>query len=143
MTCHLKKILFIGATIALPTLLVRAFIVINTTASLPPGIYYRTFEEPKRGDIVFVSPPDKPVFKEALKRGILSSGHSEAGTCHLIKIMAATDGDEIEIRKDGMFVNGEKMYKAGANIFVCGTSSIFHKSGTVEDNAQRLKDSLA
>lgn len=109
MTCHLKKILFIGATIALPTLLVRAFIVINTTASLPPGIYYRTFEEPKRGDIVFVSPPDKPVFKEALKRGILSSGHSEAGTCHLIKIMAATDGDEIEIRKDGMFVNGEKM----------------------------------
>ena len=83
--------------------------VINTTASLPPGIYYRTFEVPKRGDIVFVSPPDKPVFKEALKRGILSSGNSEAGTCPLIKVMAAIDGDEIEIRKDGMFVNGEKL----------------------------------
>ena len=109
MNCHLKRILFIGAMVAFPVLLVRSFMVINTTASLPPGIYHRTFEEPKRGDVVLISPPDKPVFREAIELGILSSGNSEAGSCPLIKIMAATDGDEIEIRKDGMFVNGEKL----------------------------------
>jgi len=109
MNCHLKRILFIGAMVAFPVLLVRSFMVINTTASLPPGIYHRTFEEPKRGDVVLISPPDKPVFREAIELGILSSGNSEAGSCPLIKIMAATDGDEIEIQKEGMFVNGKKL----------------------------------
>ena len=109
MNCHLKRILFIGAMVAFPVLLVRSFMVINTTASLPPGIYHRTFEEPKRGDVVLISPPDKPVFREAIELGILSSGNSEAGSCPLIKIMAARDGDEIEIQKEGMFVNGKKL----------------------------------
>jgi len=49
----------------------------------------------------------------------------------------------IEVDGNVSFENAVKMRKAGADIFVCGTSSIFHKSGTVENNAQRLKDSLA
>ena len=109
MTAYHKRILFIVITAALPILLVRSFLVINTTSSLPPGIYYRTFGEPKRGDIVLISPPDKPAFKEALKQGILTSGNSEAGTCPLIKVIAAADGDKIEIQKDGMFVNSKKL----------------------------------
>lgn len=43
---------------------------------------------------------------------------------------------EVLIEVDGnvSFVNGEKMRRAGADMFVCGTSSIFSKDGTIAEN---------
>lgn len=105
MISRLKTLLAIGSAGVLSIALIRCFLVVNTTASLPPGIYHRTFEEPKRGSIVLVSPPARQIFKAALAKGILSPGNTEAGTCPLIKIMAAADGDEIEIQENGMWVN--------------------------------------
>lgn len=49
--------------------------------------------------------------------------------------------DSVLIEVDGnvSFENGEKMRRAGADIFVGGTSSIFSKEGTVEENIVRFR----
>ena len=104
-----KKILKVSLFFVLLSLFLHHFFIINTSPSLPEGIYLKTWNIPQNGDIVLVSPPDLPVFRNALKKRLLSHGISEAGSCHIIKIMAASEGDEIVIQKDGMFVNGKKL----------------------------------
>lgn len=48
---------------------------------------------------------------------------------------------EIAIEVDGnvSFENAKKMFEKGANIYVGGTSSIFHKGGSVIENCKRLR----
>lgn len=52
--------------------------------------------------------------------------------------------NDIEIECDGnvSFENARKMSEAGANIFVAGTSSIYAKSGTFEENIRKLRESI-
>ena len=45
----------------------------------------------------------------------------------------------IEVDGNVSFINGEKMRRAGADMFVCGSSSIFSKEGTVEENIARFR----
>ena len=54
----------------------------------------------------------------------------EAGRGHVL----------IEVDGNVSFVNGEKMRRAGADMFVCGSSSIFSKEGTVEENIARFRN---
>lgn len=50
----------------------------------------------------------------------------------------------VEIECDGnvSFENAKRMRKAGANIFVAGTSSIYAKDGSFEDNIQKLREAI-
>lgn len=45
----------------------------------------------------------------------------------------------IEVDGNVSFENGVKMRKAGADIFVGGTSSIFSKEGTIAENITRFR----
>lgn len=49
---------------------------------------------------------------------------------------------DVEIEVDGnvSFENAEKMNKAGANIFVAGTSSVFKKGTDMKDNIEKLRE---
>lgn len=49
--------------------------------------------------------------------------------------------ENVEIEVDGnvSFENAAKMSRAGANIFVAGTSSIYAKTGSVRENAEKLR----
>ncbi len=51
---------------------------------------------------------------------------------------------ELDIQVDGCvsFEYAPKMKMAGANNFVAGTSSVFHRDGTIEENYGRLKSLL-
>ena len=49
---------------------------------------------------------------------------------------------EIEVDGNVSFENAEKMNRAGANIFVAGTSSIYAKSGTFEENIKQLRAAI-
>lgn len=51
---------------------------------------------------------------------------------------------DIEIEVDGnvSFENAVKMSDAGANIFVCGSSSVFSKGGDISGNIKKLRESL-
>jgi ribulose-phosphate 3-epimerase len=50
----------------------------------------------------------------------------------------------IEIECDGnvSFENAEKMSRAGANIFVAGTSSLYAKGSSLEENIARMRKSI-
>lgn len=72
---------------------------INLTPSYPLGLWRIM---PKQigyevGDLVFVCPPDKPIFHMALQRGYLPRGLCPSGTGPLIKTIAATEGQIVGI----------------------------------------------
>lgn len=50
----------------------------------------------------------------------------------------------IEIEADGnvSFENAEKMRKAGVNIFVAGTSSVFRKDLSLENGIKMLREAI-
>ena len=52
--------------------------------------------------------------------------------------------EHIEIEVDGnvSFENAQLMHEAGANIFVCGTSSVYAKDNPVSENIKRFRDIL-
>lgn len=53
-----------------------------------------------------------------------------------------SDRENVLIEVDGnvSFENAVKMRKAGADIFVCGSSSIFSKGATVEENIKKFRE---
>jgi conjugative transfer signal peptidase TraF len=79
---------------------------INGTGSEPVGIYWAISKPPAKGDFVFALPPSEPIFRLALARGYLAAGPSPAGTCALIKQVAAVGGDRVTISTEGVRVNG-------------------------------------
>lgn len=62
----------------------------------------------------------------------------------LRKMLDDAGRPEVLIQVDGnvSFETAPKMRAAGADIFVCGTSSIFHKNGTIAENANRFMKAL-
>ena len=50
--------------------------------------------------------PAQPIFKLAKERGYLAAGPSPAGTCALIKQVAAVGGDRVTIDAEGVRING-------------------------------------
>ena len=63
----------------------------------------------------------------------------------LRKWLDDTGRGHIEIEVDGnvSFENGEKMSKAGANLFIAGSSSVFHKDFTLPEGIAQLRKSVA
>lgn len=62
----------------------------------------------------------------------------------LAKEMLIKAGSTALIEADGnvSFDNAKKMSSAGTNIFVAGTSSMYTKEGTLEENYQKLRDAI-
>ena len=62
----------------------------------------------------------------------------------LRKMLDDAGHPEIRIEVDGnvSFETAPKMRAAGADMFVCGTSSIFHKDGTIRENISRFRHCL-
>lgn len=55
------------------------------------------------------------------------------------KFAAAGAHFEIEVDGNVSFENAPKMRAAGADIFVCGTSSVFSKGDSLENNIERMR----
>lgn len=82
-------------------------LVWNFTTSMPVGLYQMLpIDHPiARGDMVLVcAPPD--VAKLARERGMLMSGPCAHQSAPLVKIVAAVEGDVVDLRDDGVRVNG-------------------------------------
>ncbi|MDD2769002.1 MAG: conjugative transfer signal peptidase TraF [Methylococcus sp.] len=80
---------------------------INTTRSIPIGLYWISDGPIKVGDYVMACPPPEGVFELAKERGYLGAGFCPGGYSALMKRVAALDGDAIEITREGVSVNGE------------------------------------
>ena len=51
---------------------------------------------------------------------------------------------DVDIAVDGnvSFINAPSMVKAGANVLICGTSSIFHPEFGIKEGIAKLRESL-
>jgi conjugative transfer signal peptidase TraF len=80
---------------------------INTTPSLPVGLY-RVVDEPvTKGAYVAFCPPQRDVFDWAVARGYIHPGACPGGYGQLLKRVHAVAGDTVLIDRSGITVNGE------------------------------------
>jgi len=78
---------------------------LNTTASMPLGIWRETAENPARGSVVKTCVPE-PSAQLARTRDYLPLGLCPGGVQPVLKYVAAMEGDVVEVSATGMRVNG-------------------------------------
>jgi conjugative transfer signal peptidase TraF len=80
---------------------------INTTRSIPVGMYWTTTAPISRDAYVMFCPPPAAVFETAKQRGYIDAGDCPGGYGYMMKRVLGMPGDEISVRADGVRVNGE------------------------------------
>ena len=79
---------------------------INTTRSMPRGLYHSVGETVTRGAWVSVCLPAE-IARFGVGRGYLGAGTCADGTEPVLKVVAAVAGDVVQVTGDGVVVNGE------------------------------------
>jgi conjugative transfer signal peptidase TraF len=107
----MKRLFCIGFGVTLSVFLLCAVayalgVRLNTTPSIPVGVYQLTDDPIVKGSYVYFCPPPAPVFDMAKERGYIGSGYCPGGYGHLMKKTLATKGDDVVIGADGVHVNG-------------------------------------
>lgn len=82
-----------------------AGIKVNTTESIPVGIYKKIDEEIAVGRYILFCPPETEVFRQAKERGYIGAGFCAGGFGLMMKKILAAKGDCISVDKD-VIVNG-------------------------------------
>lgn len=81
----------------------------NTSASIPRGLYRATSEPVRVGSYVLLCLPTGGVFQDAYRRGYLGVGVCPGGAGYVMKRVMAAHGDHVELRADGVHVNGQPL----------------------------------
>ena len=79
---------------------------INTTKSIPPGVYWTATKAAAKGDYVLFCPPALPQFDVAKERGYIPAGFCPGDYGYMMKRVLAAKGDAIAVADDGVRVNG-------------------------------------
>jgi conjugative transfer signal peptidase TraF len=80
---------------------------INTTKSIPIGLYWISNEPVVKGTYVMFCPPQSSVFVEAKERGYIGTGFCPGGFGYMMKRILAAKNDIVAINNEGVWVNGE------------------------------------
>lgn len=80
---------------------------INTTRSIPVGVYWTTNAPISRDAYVMFCPPPAAIFETAKQRGYIDPGNCPGGYGYMMKRVLGMPGDEVSVRADGVRVNGE------------------------------------
>ena len=81
---------------------------INTSKSIPVGLYWTTPTPMEKGAYVLFCPPPSGVFHEARERGYIGAGFCPGGYGYLMKQVAATARDTVTVTSEGVRINGER-----------------------------------
>ncbi|HEV2147432.1 MAG TPA: conjugative transfer signal peptidase TraF [Longimicrobiaceae bacterium] len=86
---------------------------VNVSRSYPIGLYHVVggAASMQRGSVVVVCLPVEWA-RFARQRGILGPGHCEGGTYGLGKMVLAMEGDVVELRPEGITVNGSAVARS-------------------------------
>lgn len=89
-------------------------IYINTTPSLPVGLYKKIDIPIEKGAYVAFCPPEWDVFMMAQERGFISVSNGMNGNCPsgygmMLKQVMALHGDTVSIDSSGVSINGKKL----------------------------------
>ncbi len=102
----------IGPGIVAGVLLIQAVFLyligvrINTTPSIPVGLYWRVSQPVDKGAYVMFCPPEVQVFEQARERGYIGAGICPGGYGYMMKKVSGTTNDRIDVGRDGVRVNG-------------------------------------
>ena len=103
-----KYIALVGLCVfLLGGLCAAAGIRINTSESIPLGIYRSSGKSIQKGDCVLFCPPSTPVFDMAKERGYITSGLCPGGYGYMMKKVAGISGDLVTVDSTGVRVNGQ------------------------------------
>lgn len=80
---------------------------INTTRSIPLGLYWLSSDPVEKGAYVMFCPPQNGVFDEAKDRGYIGAGFCPGGYGYMMKRVLAAKGDAVSVAGDGVRVNGD------------------------------------
>lgn len=125
----LRYILILSACSMCALFITSQTIVINTTPSVPRGIYLRenNFCTIERGDLVLLHPPDTPFFDEAQRYGLVPYGIYEGGNGYLIKYAVGIEGDIVELNDKGVSINGELQFNSTRQELGFDSPSLAHR----------------
>lgn len=78
---------------------------VNTSKSIPLGLYWTCDRPARKGEYVLLCPPQTSVFEEARRRGYLGAGFCPGGHGYMMKQIAAAEGDTVTIGAEGVRVD--------------------------------------
>jgi conjugative transfer signal peptidase TraF len=79
---------------------------INTTKSIPIGLYWTSNAPVEKGAYVMFCPPHNRVFVAAKERGYIGAGFCPGEYGYMMKRILATKNDIVVINEEGVRVNG-------------------------------------
>ncbi len=79
---------------------------INTTRSIPVGLYWASDDPVSKGSLVMFCPPNVNVIRAARARGYIGAGFCPGGYGYMMKRVLAAENDLVDIDKEGVHVNG-------------------------------------
>jgi conjugative transfer signal peptidase TraF len=79
---------------------------VNTTKSIPVGLYWTSSAPIAKGAYVMFCPPHVRVFDDAKERGYIGAGFCLGGYGYMMKRVLAAKDDAVRIDDDGVRVNG-------------------------------------
>ncbi len=111
MKCFIRKMGIGFAISALALLIQGAFLYllgarINTTLSIPVGLYWSVGDPVTKGRYVMFCPPPLEVFDLARARGYIGAGFCPGGYGYMMKKVAGATDDRVEVGSDGVRING-------------------------------------
>lgn len=80
---------------------------VNTTKSIPVGLYWITQEPVEKGAYVTFCPPPVGVFDDAKERGYIGAGFCPGGFGLMMKRVLAAKDDLIAVTPEGVTVNSQ------------------------------------
>lgn len=80
---------------------------INTTKSIPVGLYWTSSKPIEKGAYVLFCPPQIGVLIDAKERGYIGSGFCPGDYGYMMKRILAAKNDAVSIADEGVRVNGE------------------------------------
>ena len=80
---------------------------VNTTKSIPVGLYWTSSAPVEKGAYVLFCPPQLGVFDDAKERGYIGAGFCQGGYGYMMKRVLAAKDDAVSVADDGVRVNGE------------------------------------
>lgn len=80
---------------------------INTTKSIPVGLYWTVDAPIEKGAYVLFCPPDISVFATAKERGYITGGFCPGDYGYMMKRILAAKNDTVVIARERVLVNGQ------------------------------------
>lgn len=82
---------------------------VNTSRSIPLGLYWASSAPVEKGRYVMFCPPKLAIFDAARQRGYIGAGFCPGGYGYMMKRVLASTNDAVRIADDGVQVNGQML----------------------------------